>query len=86
MNSIRANFFKYILRTTNNINPILHPDAVMNMRKMAEPYINEKVPKGFVMEKAQTANGTKYQRMRKKKAASPIKCCTSCTAAPISPG
>ena len=39
MNSIRANFFKYILRTTNNINPILHPDAVMNMRKMAEPYI-----------------------------------------------
>ena len=73
MNSIRANFFKYILRTTNNINPILHPDAVMNMRKMAEPYINEKFPKGFVMKKAQTANGTKYQRMRKKHTAKPDK-------------
>ena len=73
MNSVRANFFKYILRTTNNINPILHHDAAMNMRKMAAPYINEKVPKGFVMEKVQTENGTKYQRMRRKKAAKPDK-------------
>lgn len=86
MNSIRANFFKFILRSTNNINPILHPDAVMNMRKMAAPYINEKVPKGFVMETAQTGNGTKYQRMRRKKPQSPTRCCTSCTAARISPG
>lgn len=63
MNSIRANFFKWMLRSTNNINPITHPNAIENMRNMAEKYINNKVPKGHTLQFSETENGTKYQVM-----------------------
>lgn len=65
MASIRGNLFRIIMRATNNINPISHPDSIGRLKKMSEPYINDKMPKGFAFEKAETKNGTKYQRVRK---------------------
>lgn len=65
MTSVRGNIFRFIMRTTNNINPFSHPDAVKRMRTMAEPYINDKMPKGYTLEKLRTQNGVDYQRIRK---------------------
>lgn len=46
----KSKFFKWMLRSTNNINPITYPNAIENMRNMAERYINNKVPKGYTLQ------------------------------------
>jgi len=73
MSSIRANFLKFILRTTNNLNPKTTPHAIKKIQKSANMFINEKTPRGYVLEKHKTSNGAKFEIISKKGAEKPQK-------------
>lgn len=63
MASIQGNFFRFLLRKTNNLNPIHTPDAVSKIRKLAASSLNAQTPKGFIMTKYKTSSGTAYERV-----------------------
>ena len=59
MASVRGRIFSMIT-SMQNINPSANPDAVEKMKKMAEKYLDVKLPRGYIFEKKKTQNGTKY--------------------------
>lgn len=65
MASLKGNFFRFLLRKTNNLNPLHTPDAVSKIRKLAASSLNDQTPKGFVMTKYKTPSGTAYERVVK---------------------
>lgn len=65
MTSIRGNILKFILRVTNNLNPIKTPHAINKIRKYSAGFINDKTPKGFSLSKETTLNGAKFERLSK---------------------
>lgn len=59
--SFRGKLFTAFTRTTQNINPIAHPDAIAKMKKMSQGYLNDKIPKGCRLGKYCTAHGARYE-------------------------
>lgn len=66
MTSIRGNIMKFVLRLTNNLNPIKNPKPIEKIRKYSALFMNDKTPKGYVLSKEVTKKGTKYDRVVKK--------------------
>ena len=64
MASFRGNIFRW-MTWLQNINPFTHPDAVGKMRRYSKHYMNDKMPKGYSLEKKSTLKGTAYQIVRK---------------------
>lgn len=66
MVSFRGKLFRFFLRGTNNLNPVNTPDTLKKVEKMSRVWIGDGTPRGFVMTKEQTPNGTAFQRVVKK--------------------
>lgn len=62
-----------LMTRMQNINPFTHPDAIRKMQKLSKWYINDKMPKGYSLEKKTTLNGTAYQIIRKNGLTAPVK-------------
>jgi len=64
MISIRGRIFRFFTGLSN-VNTIVHPDAVVRMKKMAAKYMKYKVPKGFTLTHGTTPSGTRYIVLRR---------------------
>jgi len=66
MISVRGRIFRFFTGLSN-VNTIAHPDAVVRMKRMAEKYMNYRVPKGFLLFEKETDLGTKYMLLKREK-------------------
>lgn len=65
MASRSGNFFRFLLRKTNNLNPVNTPHAVEKIRKLAAGSLNDKTPKGFSLRKMTTEKGSRFEFVSK---------------------
>ena len=65
MASLRGKLFRYFVRKRNRLNPIKAPHVVENIRALTASQLNDKVPKGFLLSKETTPNGTAFDRVTK---------------------
>ncbi len=66
MASVRGNILKWVLRMTNNLNPIKNPNCIQKIKKYSSLLLSDKTPRGFVLSKETTPSGTKFERVVKK--------------------
>lgn len=68
MASLKGKLFRFLIRHTNSLSPVKNPQAVGKIRSLTASQLNDKVPKGFVLSKETTPNGTAFDRVTKENA------------------